>query len=121
MQVKADVFPAVVGIAPPDSLTPEMELTFLPKGNPSKVEGFRLLDRCRIIVFNEKVIIGVDSPEGTKLVFSENITFFSKDKETKIFRVKTESGKFLAFKKDDNCGCGSKLRSWQPYGNTMMA
>jgi len=27
----------------------------------------------------------------------------------------TESGKGLAFRRQDNCGCGSRLRAWNPY------
>jgi hypothetical protein len=52
-------------------------------------------------------------------VFQENITFY--EKYEKVHRVITETGKLIAFKKDDNCGCGSRLRSWSPYGSTLMA
>jgi hypothetical protein len=53
-----------------------------------------------MIVFQEKYskdeLLG---PEGSK----------------KTYKLTTESGKMLAFQKDTNCGCGSRLRSWNPY------
>ena len=113
--MKADVFPARVAIAPADSLEDETTFTAL---SPLK-NGVRKLDRCRVAVFNDKILIAVDSPEGPKLVFREIITFFIK--EDKIFRVKTETGKVIAFQKDRNCGCGSRLRSWSPYGAILEA
>jgi hypothetical protein len=115
MRVRADVFPAVLTIAEPGSLEDINEL--LPRGGAPK--GSRKLDRCRIIVTDEKIMVAIDDPEGPKLVFSENVTFYSK--EEKVHRVVTESGKMIAFRKDENCGCGSRLRSWSPYGSILMA
>ncbi len=115
MKVQADVFPAVVALAEPDSMEDIREL--MPKGAAPK--GTRRLDRCRVAVFNDQVLIAVDSPSGPNLVFKEAITFY--EKFEKIHRVITETGKLIAFKKDDNCGCGSRLRSWSPYGSTLVA
>ena len=115
MRVQADVFPSVVALAEPNSLEDLREL--MPKGPAPK--GTRRLDRCRVVVFNNQLLIAVDSPSGPSLVFQENITFY--EKYEKVHRVITETGKLIAFKKDDNCGCGSRLRSWSPYGSTLMA
>ena len=115
MRVRADVFPAVLTIAEPGSLEDINKL--LPRGGAPK--GSRKLDRCRIVVSNEQIFIAVDDPSGPKLVFRENVTFY--ERTEKIHRVITESGKLMAFRKDDNCGCGSRLRSWSPYGNILMA
>jgi hypothetical protein len=62
-------------------------------------------------------MIGLDSPEGPKLVFQEK--YVSHKKEGKHHIVQTIEGKTLIFRKDDNCGCGSRLRSWQPYGSIV--
>jgi hypothetical protein len=113
VRVQADVFPAVVALAEPDSMEDIREL--MPKGAAPK--GTRRLDRCRVAVFNDQVLIAVDSPSGPNLVFKEAITFY--EKFEKIHRVITETGKLIAFKKDDNCGCGSRLRSWNPYGSII--
>ncbi len=115
MRIRADVFPAVLTIAEPGSLEDINEL--LPRGGAPK--GSRKLDRCRIIATEEKIMVVVDDPSGPKLIFSENITFYSK--EEKVHRVITESGKMIAFRKDENCGCGSRLRSWSPYGSILMS
>lgn len=115
MRIKADVFPAVLTIADPGSLEDINEL--LPRGGAPR--GSRKLDRCRIIATDDKIMVAVDDPAGPKLVFNEKITFYSKVE--KIHRVITESGKMIAFRKDDNCGCGSRLRSWSPYGSILMA
>ncbi len=64
-------------------------------------------------------MVVVDDPSGPKLIFNENITFHSKDE--KVHRVITESGKMIAFRKDETCGCGSRLRSWSPYGSILMS
>jgi hypothetical protein len=58
VKVQADVFPAVVALAEPDSMEDIREL--MPKGAAPK--GTRRLDRCRVAVFNDKVLIAVDSP-----------------------------------------------------------
>lgn len=110
---RVDVFPALLRLAPPDSLSDITTLNI--KGDAPS--GSRFLDRCRVVILDDKVMVALDSPEGPKLVFREAVV------ETrhveKISYVKTESGKILAFTKDENCGCGSRLRSWNPYGNVM--
>lgn len=113
MKVHADVFPAAVAIAPPGS---EVDFdNFGPRGGGP--QGTRRLDRCRIIVVNDRVMIGLDSPEGPQLVFQEK--YVSYDKQDKLHMVQTIEGKIMVFRKDDNCGCGSRLRSWQPYGSIV--
>ena len=109
----ADVFPALVALATPGSLEDINEL--FPKG--ASPIGTRHLDRCRAILLNNKLLIAVDSPEGANVVFNE--PYISHSKIDRIHRVTTESGKLIAFKKDENCGCGSRLRSWNPYGSII--
>jgi hypothetical protein len=113
MKVHADVFPAAIAIAPP-GLEIDFD-NFGPRGGGP--EGTRRLDRCRIVVVNDRIMIGLDSPEGPKLVFQEK--YVSHKKEGKHHIVQTIEGKTLIFRKDDNCGCGSRLRSWQPYGSIV--
>jgi hypothetical protein len=115
MTVRADVFPARIAIASPNSIEDESLFTAL----SPLTAGIRKLDRCRVVVFQDKIHIAVDSPEGPKLVFKEAITAFIR--EGKTFRVVTETGKIIAFQKDKNCGCGSRLRSWTPYGTSLEA
>jgi len=112
---RVDVFPAIIRLAPPQSLVDYTSLTM--RGDAP--QGTRFLDRCRIVILNETIMIANDSPEGPKVVFRERVTEHSLD--GKLHHAVTESGKILAFTKDENCGCGSRLRTWNPYGNIMMS
>lgn len=115
MRKIVDVFPAVVKLAPPGSLS---DITML-KTTGDAPQGTRKLDRCRVAIVNDTILIAVDSPEGPKLVFREKVVEMINEKG--LDRVKTESGKMLAFVKDTNCGCGSRLRSWNPFGNVVSS
>lgn len=115
MRIQADVFPAVATLASPGSL--EDIDTLLPRGGAPK--GSRKVDACRITVVDGLLLIAVDSPTGPRLVFKEKIESYSK--KERIYRVKTETGKYVAFAKDNNCGCGSRLRTWNPYKNILNA
>lgn len=105
-----DIFPAIVRIAPPGSL--EDYTTFSTTGDSP--EGTRRLDRCRALVARGNLLIAVDSPEGPQLIFRELTESISGDR--KLTQVLTSSGKIVAISKDNNCGCGSRLRAWNPYG-----
>lgn len=55
MRIKADTFPAVLTITEPGSLKDINEL--LPRGGAPK--GSRKLDRCRIIVTEDKIMVEI--------------------------------------------------------------
>ena len=62
------------------------------------------------------VIVAKDGPEGPQIVFREaHETFIPSEKADEDSYVVTKSGKMIAFKKDRGCGCGSRLRGWNPY------
>lgn len=110
-----DVFPAIMRIAPPDSVTDTN--SFGIRGDAPK--GTRKLDRCRAVSLENVLRVVVDSPEGPKLVFQEKIQ--NQTKEGKTYWVETVSGKLFVIEKDNNCGCGSRLRSWNPYGTHISS
>lgn len=109
MRALADIFPALLWIAPPDSVA--LDELVIPGPSP---EGTRKVDRVRVVLIGDLVLVAQDSPEGPKLVFREK--FVHRHVEGKLQTVLTVSGKVLAFIKDSNCGCGSRLRTWNPYG-----
>jgi hypothetical protein len=109
MRKTVDVFPAVVKVAPENAL--ESYETLQPVGAAPK--GTRRLDRCRVVVLADILMVVIDSPEGPELVFKEAVEQLSI--EGAITHVLTEKKKAIAFQKDTNCGCGSRLRSWNPY------
>lgn len=112
---KVDIFPAIFLVAEADSLENYADLGF----TANKPSNTRRLDRCRVAIVNSVVFVVVDSPEGHKVVFREKVTDYLRDGGT--YHALTVSGKICAFTKDDNCGCGSRLRSWSPFGATLSS
>lgn len=115
MKKEIDVFPAVIRLAPPNSLESYTDL--LPIGDAP--QGTRRVDRCRVVVIAGVLVIAQDSPEGPQIIFREKVQEIEHDK--KVTHILTESGKIIVIKKDDNCGCGSRLRSWNPYGSYVTS
>ena len=109
MRAVSDVFPALVWIAPPNSVG--LDELSIPGPSP---QGTRKVDRVRVVLLGDSILIAQDSPEGPTLVFREKYTHRHVD--GKLQAVLTESEKVVAFIKDASCGCGSRLRGWNPYG-----
>ena len=114
---KIDVFPAIIFISEPNSVNSPLELTF----SGPKPPKTRKVDRARVAIWQEKLHIVIDSPEGPKLVFREKITEYEDNLAEKSHHATTETGKTVVFGKDLNCGCGSRLRSWSPFGKSVYA
>jgi hypothetical protein len=106
---RVDVFPAVFLVADADSLQNYTDLVFF----QDKPASTRRVDRCRVAIFNKKIYVVVDTPEGFKVIFREDVADYKKCENQ--HNALTTSGKIIAFRKDDNCGCGSRLRSWSPF------
>lgn len=113
MKIELDIFPAHVQVAPPNVFTDVHTLNSYPHQ-----EGAFYVSTTRVIIMNidnqKVVVVAQDSPEGAQIVFKEKIQTFH-DQVDGTYRLITVSGKALAFSKDTNCGCGSRLRSWNPY------
>lgn len=78
--------------------------------------GASYLEITRVIVTEKTVIVAKDGPTGPQIVFQEKYDFFFPSEKPELDSyVVTVSGKMLAFKKDTACGCGSRLRGWNPY------
>lgn len=112
---KIDVFPAILYLAEPDSLQNYTELQM----TGERPKGTRKVDRSRIAILDNTIFVAVDAPEGPKLVFKERLADYEKDENGTTYHALTVSGKILAFDKDHNCGCGSRLRSWNPFGGIL--
>jgi len=71
-----------------------------------------------------RVLVAHDSTQGPEVIFAEDYdpatldisTYARKEATpgTEAF-LTTTSGKQLAFLKDSSCGCGSRLKSWNPF------
>lgn len=115
------MFPAVVVVAPADSPARATSLSQLP-------DDHRKVEKCRIVVTLEEVLIFQDSAQGPELIFSEPLLDYTPPpKRPSTIRtmytareasLTTESGKTLAFHRSTGCGCGSRLKSFNPFGST---
>jgi hypothetical protein len=111
MSKTVDVFPANVVVAPVGKYE---ELSEMGVSNPPPSDCARI-DMARVLLMNNRIMVVQDSPEGPTVLFQEDvIEYFAQDN---VHRVKTKSFKTLAFTKDRNCGCGSRLRTWNPYSS----
>lgn len=112
--VRHDVFPALVAVL---HETAGVELTDL-RSAPLQPKTAHQLQKARVVVFNDRVTIAVDGDAGPRIVFNQKIQpgSFIKGASVKDDSfVMAENGAMIAYRKDENCGCGSRLRSWNPY------
>jgi hypothetical protein len=117
MQIKHDVFPAFVGVAQHDLLEVLQDLRSAPI-----TPGAYQVTKARIVVTDTLVMVAVDGNEGPMIIFREDYSEFHKSNvKTEDSYIKTVTGKMIAYKKDENCGCGSRLRSWNPYGHVYSS
>jgi hypothetical protein len=114
MSVKYDLFPAYITFLPAEDETTAQNMT----SGPPNPKGARHLDRARVIVYQNKVLVAIDGDRGPQIVFRDTYEatdfFRSKSREEDSY-LTTTSGKKIAFRRNDSCACGSRLRSWNPY------
>ena len=114
MSVKHDLFPAFVALLPADDPTPLEEVT----SAPLHPKTARQVITARVVVYSNRIVIAVDGQNGPKVIFDQPIataTFQKAPKPNQDSFVQTLNGIKIAYRKDENCGCGSRLRSWNPY------
>jgi len=113
MKIEVDIFPAHFQVAPADVFTDVSTLNSHPHQ-----QGAFYVGTTRVLIMNVEgnqiVLVAQDSPEGAQIIFREKIAELQEPTDG-TYRLITVSGKALAFSKDTNCGCGSRLRSWNPY------
>lgn len=111
MKILFDLFPAHLSIAPPDRY-PVADMQSHPQ-----LDGAYYVGKTRVIVTDTYVMVARDGDSGTGpvIIFREDYALFDKNDKSSDSFIVTESGKTLAFKKDSNCGCGSRLRGWNPF------
>ena len=114
MAVRYDLFPAFVTFVGADD---PILYTDMASGPPNPRDA-RTYDKARVIVSDSSVLVAVDGDTGPKIVFNEEIaqnSFIRSGNRNQDSFILTVSGRKLAFRRNDACGCGSRLRSWNPY------
>lgn len=111
MKILLDRFPCHLAAAGPGKID---DVTTMRSFEPTP--GTTYLEITRVVITDEVIVVAKDSPEGPQIVFREAYeTYIPTDDPKTDSWVVTKSGKMLAFKKDTGCGCGSRLRGWNPY------
>lgn len=109
-----DVFPAVVAVYPPSFvLNYEKPFSDVGVANPEA----KIFSESRVIVHKNRVIVGASTVVGAQTVFSDSVVEVFVIKP--YTRVLTSSGHLVVFTRSKGCGCGSRLKSWNPYGNVV--
>lgn len=114
MSVKHDIFPAFVALLPADDDTPLTDL----RSGPLFPKQARQVITARVVVFNNRITIAIDGNDGPKVIFNQPVdpaSFQKSAKPSEDSFIQTLNGIKIAYRKDENCGCGSRLRSWNPY------
>jgi hypothetical protein len=112
MNVIFDLFPARVVVCP-EGLSIQDPSTFS-WPDAIHVPHSRRVEAVRVVITQQTVMIAGDSNSGPVLIFQEKYDPATLVKTKKRATLTTVTGKFLAIDKDENCGCGSRLRTWNP-------
>lgn len=125
MKVLHDIFPAIISMT---KHTPTDEAP-LSSRSPSPLLRAHTVDRARVIVTTDRIIVAVDSPEGPTVIFNQAYDPQSARREptdnktTELFLTTTPSATnpddqpiYVAYSRYQDCACGSRLRGWNPFG-----
>jgi hypothetical protein len=117
MKIIYDIYPAKAMVSPPKRESDTYE--FATMTLTTNVRDSRRVEDVRIVITEATIMIAADSSSGPMLIFQEKYNpedaILDKDKK-KISRLRTVSGKTIIFTKDESsCGCGGRLRAWNPY------
>lgn len=120
MQITYDVFPAQVLVCPAPEDNQYEAYSALTVLDGKQIKHSRKVEAVRVVLYGGNVLIAGDGQNGPMLIFKEGYNVETLDLTTErnkgTSRLVTTSGKVVIFSKDNNCGCGSMLRAWNPYG-----
>lgn len=117
MRILQDIFPAVISMTT-TLPTPDAPLA---SKNPATVLRAHKVDRARVIVTDERIIVAVDSPEGPTVIFNQAYLADSAQRSRNrnldsFLTTDTDQPIYVAYARYDDCSCGSRLRGWNPFG-----
>lgn len=103
-----DIYPAVIRLSDREQFDDIFDLTM---SSPAP-DGTRKVDRCRVAIVDDYLMVAIDSPDGPKMVFREKTS--SVQQVGGVVWATTEEGKLAVFEGNDNCDCASRLEGWNP-------
>lgn len=116
MKITFDMFPARILVIPPSESLDALEYESI--AFRTEVQSARRVEAVRVVLTERTIMIAGDSSNGPVLIFQEKYdpsSIMLQKNRSKPSRVRTLTGKVIIFEKDENCGCGSRLRAWNPY------
>jgi hypothetical protein len=117
VRVVHDLFPARVRVVPPEQAPAALAAAEL---STFTAAFGRVVDRTRVVVTEKTVMVAADADAGPVLVFREKydpatLVWSKRRSPRDVNRLVTLTGKLLVVQFSDGCGCGSRLRAWNPY------
>ena len=115
-----DIFPVYVSfLAGTDPLPVDQLRSAPPSPNSHQ------FSTARVIVTDSRIVIAIDGDEGAKVIMNEEYVPGSYQKAKNASKedsyLISKSGTKVAYRRDENCGCGSRLRSWNAYNTVNSA
>lgn len=111
-RVRSDVFPATVTVTSPESQTPQV------------------FDKSRVILTMDTAYVFQDSPTGPALVYSAPVNEYdpgvpihrrTRGTPARMPSATLSDGSSLTFVSSSGCGCGSRLKSFDPFSSITTA
>jgi hypothetical protein len=108
-RIRTDVFPAYVTINP---------------ALKAQEDEPQILEKARVVVTGDTVYVFKDSPTGPALVYSDRLQSYdpgvpvhrrTRSRPARTPSLVTESGDQVSFGRSGSCGCGSRLKSFDPF------
>lgn len=113
-----DIFPAVAAIYPPD-YAETLQKPYETVGTSDS--GYKPYVECRVILHNSNLFVGIDGPRGPQFLFKGTYVNENVFQDRYLTRVLTDDGHLVVFGTSKGCGCGSRLRTWNPYGTVLRS
>jgi len=110
LRVRADVFPAHVTLTQGDDV--------------------QVMEKVRLIVTQDTVFIYKDSSTGPTLAYQERLQSYdpgvpvhrrTRSNPMRLASVTTDSGTNISFGRMGSCGCGSRLKAFDPFAQITSA
>ena len=113
-RIVADFFPARLLLAAPQIFESTFDMALPEEREPKRIpEGTYYVDVCRIVFTQNEIVIAVEEEDGVRIIFRDKYSPIHNVSQD-IDRIITTTGRMLVFEVDSTCGCGARLKSWNP-------